>query len=102
MINICIVLTLICYTLQSKEIWTPEKLTVYVKENLNLINPKKEFYYVIDPDEYLSEDQEMKMRELIGKIYQKRKAKVIFIVIHQMSVIYTASISLFVEEYANK
>ena len=102
MINICIVLTLICYTLQSKEIWTPEKLAVYVKENLNLINPKKEFYYVIDPDEYLSEDQEMKMRELIGKIYQKRKAKVIFIVIHQMSVIYTASISLFVEEYANK
>lgn len=99
MLNFGIILSLICYTLQIEEIWTPRQLATYVKENINVINPKNEFYYIVDPNEYLSEDQEMKIYGLMEEIYEKRKVKIIFIIIHQMSVNYSKSISSFVEQY---
>lgn len=102
MLTLGIVLTLICYTLQIEEIWTPRQLATYVEENINVINQKNNFYYVVDPNEYLSEDQEMKMYELMKKIYEKRKVKVIFMVIHKMSEDYTTSISSFVEQYVDE
>ena len=82
-----------------KVTWTPEMLSNYVKENLSKINPNNNPYYLIDPNNFISEKEREILLQDQKTIFDNLKIKVLFVVIDQMKWDYRTAEGI--EEFTN-
>lgn len=63
--------------------WTPSILVKYVRENLETINPNKTDYLFINPDNYISDENNKEViLNLLSSIYNNTQIKVVLIILN--------------------
>ena len=63
--------------------WTPSILVKYVRENLETINPNKNDYLFINPDNYISDENNKEViLNLLSSIYNNTQIKVVLIILN--------------------
>lgn len=93
--------TTFSYSILISTTWSPYSLASYVRGNYEIINPYYNYYYLVDPNEYLSSSQKQNLVQIMGQINDKRYVRVIFIIMNQMEAQYVSNIKRFADEFGD-
>ena len=69
----------------NKQYWTPSELIDYANNHREEITPNSTDYYLIDPDNYLTEMKRSSLFSLMNTILSKKQIKIVLIIIFHTS-----------------
>lgn len=81
-----IVLLISIALIYSSSLWTVQSLVNYANTHMEVISPNKTDYYLIDPDDYLSDNGRANLFGLMKTIKEKENVNIVFIIIKETNV----------------